>query len=189
MSSSIQSIVSALPTCVPSIQEPNSCVPAPDLLPTINVLGASIPVDSQSRSKLNRAAAASEANLSIADPVLSVPGYGDIYGLDERGEVVVVRSSLPGELEGGAVKVFQMDAARHDGGAARGGYGSYFGGSGCALSTGNASTLVCGNGSLETKVVTRRTRTTTAEKAKETDDRVVNLGLFVALLGILSLAV
>jgi len=52
--------------------------------------------------------------------------------------------------------------------------------------------FIGGNSTLglrETRTVSRRTKTTTAVKAKETDNRVVNLGLFVALLGVLSIIV
>jgi len=50
---------------------------------------------------------------------------------------------------------------------------------------GNASASDVGSKILKA----RKTKTTTAELAKETDDKIVHLGLFVALLGVLSIVV
>jgi len=113
-------------------------------------------------------------------PVLTIPGFGDIHGLDNKGEVVVVRSYSAQEVEERVAASFVLDATRQPQG----------GDFGCSLSGGN-STISCvsGNENVKTKIVTTRTKTATAEKAKETDDRVVNLGLFVALLGVLSIVV
>jgi len=115
-----------------------------EMLPIINVGGTSLPVP---RSE----AAVSNRTIGM-QPVLSMKGLGDIYGMDESGDVIVVRHSTATESFLGAAN----------------------------------STLAMMS---ETKTVTRKTKTATAEKAKETDDRVVHLGLFVALLGVLSIVV
>lgn len=93
----------------------------------------------------------SEATSNRTRPVLRMKGVGDIYGMDERGEVIIVHYS--------DAELFDSDAAN-----------------------------VNATGS-KTRTVSRRTKTTSAEKGRATDDRVVHLGLFVVLLGVLSIVV
>ena len=111
-----------------------------ELLPIINVAGTSLPVP--------RTEMVSNGTVGM-EPVLRMKGVGDIYGMDESGDVIVVRYSTAGSL------------LEHN------------------LKT----------GLRETKTLVKRTKTTSSEKAKETDDRVVHLGLFVAILGLLSIIV
>ena len=54
---------------------------------------------------------------------------------------------------------------------------------------GNASVGVRDLGEGGKGVKAKKTKTTTAALAKETDDKIVHLGLFVALLGVLSIVV
>jgi len=111
-----------------------------EMLPVINVAGTSLPVP--------RSEFASNSTISV-EPVLSMKGLGDIYGMNDRGDVIVISHSQTANF------------------------------------LGNNSTFSAG----ETRTISRKTKTTSSEKARETDDKVVHLGLFVALLGLLSFVV
>ena len=102
--------------------------------------GTSLPVP--------RSEFASNSTIGV-EPVLSMKGLGDIYGMNDRGDVIVISHSQTANF------------------------------------LGNNSTFSAG----ETRTISRKTKTTSSEKARETDDKVVHLGLFVALLGLLSFVV